>query len=57
MKVEEYNLLSYQGKIPNSLEGQIVAWYHKYLAHPGMTRMEATLCTAYVWSGMREQIR
>jgi hypothetical protein len=59
MKVEGYNLLSYQGKIviPDSLQGRIVAWYHKYLAHPGMTRMEVTLRTAYVWSGMQEQIR
>jgi transposase InsO family protein len=59
MKIEGYNLLSYQGKIviPDSLQGRIVAWYHKYLAHPGMTRMEATLRTAYVWSGMQEQIR
>jgi Integrase zinc binding domain len=59
MKVEGYNLLSYQGKIviPDALQGRIVAWYHKYLAHPGMTRMEVTLRTAHVWSGMQEQIR
>jgi Integrase zinc binding domain len=59
MKVEGYNLLSYQGKIviPDSLQGQIIARYHKYQAHPGMMRMEAMLHTAYVWSSMQERIR
>jgi Integrase zinc binding domain len=56
MKVEDYNLLSYQGQIPDSLEGRIIAWYHKYLAHPGMTRMEVTLRSANVWSREQEQI-
>jgi hypothetical protein len=52
MKVEKYNPLSYQGNTPDSLEGRIVAWYHKYLAHPGETRMEATPRTEYEeWSG------
>ena len=57
-KVEGSDLLSYQGKIviPDSLQGRIIAWYHKYLAHPGMTRMEATIRTLFVWPGMREQI-
>jgi hypothetical protein len=29
--------------IPKTLQKRIVAWYHHYLAHPGMTRLEATL--------------
>jgi hypothetical protein len=29
--------------IQKVLQKHIVAWYHHYLAHPGMTRLEATL--------------
>ena len=56
-KVEGSDLLSYQGKIviPDSLQGRIIAWYHKYLAHPGITHMEATIHTFFVWPGMRQQ--
>jgi Integrase zinc binding domain len=57
MKVEEYKPPVLPRQIPGSLEGRIVAWYHKYLAHPGETCMEATPRTAYVWSGRQEQIR
>jgi transposase InsO family protein len=58
-RVEGSDLLTYQGKIviPDSLQGRIIAWYHKYLAHPGETRMEATLRTLYVWPRMRQQIQ
>jgi transposase InsO family protein len=58
-KVEGRDLLSFQGKIlvPDSLQGRIIAWYHKYLAHPGMTRLEATIRTVFVWPGMQEQIK
>ncbi|MGL5918199.1 MAG: hypothetical protein ACRCYM_03030, partial [Cetobacterium sp.] len=57
-RVEGHNLLTHQGKIviPDSLQGRVIAWYHKYLAHPGETRMEATLRTLYTWPGMRSQI-
>jgi hypothetical protein len=28
--------------IPKLLQKRIVTWYHHYLAHPGMTKLEAT---------------
>jgi putative transposase len=42
--------------IPQSLQKRIVAWYHHYLAHPGMTRLEATLREIMTWSNMRKDI-
>jgi hypothetical protein len=50
MKVKGRELLSYLGKIlvPDSLQGRIIAWYHKYLAHPGINCLEATIQTGFV---------
>ena len=58
-RVEGTKLLTYQGKIviPDSLQGRVIAWYHKYLAHPGENRMEATLRELYTWPGMRRQVQ
>jgi transposase InsO family protein len=42
--------------IPKSLQKRIVAWYHHYLAHPGMTRLEATLRETMTWANMRKDI-
>ena len=57
--LEGVDLLQYQGKIivPDTLQGRIIAWYHQYLAHPGQTRMEATIRSMFVWPGMRVQIQ
>jgi hypothetical protein len=43
--VERYTVIAYDYKIyiPISLRKRIVWWYHTYLQHPGITRMEATL--------------
>jgi hypothetical protein len=38
--------------IPKMLQNRIVAWYHHYLAHPGMTRLEATLRETMTWPNM-----
>jgi hypothetical protein len=32
-------------------------WYHTYLAHPGMNRMEETMKVNFYWPGMFEDIR
>jgi hypothetical protein len=40
--------------IPKTLQNRIVAWYHYYLAHPGMTRLEATLRETMTWPSMRK---
>jgi transposase InsO family protein len=42
--------------IPKVLQKRIVAWYHHYLAHPGMTRLEATLRETMTWPNMRKDI-
>jgi hypothetical protein len=42
--------------IPKSLQKHIVAWYHHYLAHPGMKRLEATLRETMTWPNMRKDI-
>jgi transposase InsO family protein len=42
--------------IPKTLQKRIVAWYHHYLAHPGMTRLEATLRETMTWLNMRKDI-
>jgi transposase InsO family protein len=42
--------------IPKPLQKCIVAWYHHYLAHPGMTRLEATLRETMTWPNMRKDI-
>ena len=49
--VEGVELINYKGKIyvPSSLQKRIVAWYHKYLVHPGQTRLEATIRQVYTW--------
>jgi hypothetical protein len=43
--VERSTVITYQNKIyiPISLRKRIVLWYHTYLQHTGITRMEATL--------------
>ena len=57
--VEGHEVLTNAGKIviPAALQGRIIAWYHHYLAHPGQTRMEATLRSLFSWPDMRKQIR
>jgi hypothetical protein len=42
--------------IPKSLQKRIVALYHHYLAHPGMTRLEATLRETMTWPNMRKDV-
>jgi hypothetical protein len=43
--VERSTVITYENKIyiPTPLRKRIVWWYHTYLQHPGITRMEATL--------------
>jgi hypothetical protein len=43
--------------LPKMLQKRIVAWYHHYLAHPGMTRLEATLRETMMWKNMRRDIK
>jgi hypothetical protein len=43
--VERSTVITYNNKIyiPISLRKRIIWWYHTYLQHPGITRIEATL--------------
>ena len=43
--------------IPAQLQSRVVAWYHQYLAHPGQTRLEATIKQVYTWPRMREHVQ
>jgi hypothetical protein len=42
--------------IPISLRKRIVWWYHTYLQHPGITRMEATLRQNLTWSNLKKDV-
>ena len=43
--------------IPSKLQSNIIQWYHHYLQHPGLMRLEETLSAALYWPGMRKQVR
>ena len=43
--------------IPKPLQRRAVQWYHHYLQHPGLTRLEATLSATMYWTGMRQTIQ
>jgi putative transposase len=56
--VEGVTLYTRENKIviPRALQQRIIAWYHLYLRHPGVTRMERTLSSIYWWPQLRKQI-
>jgi hypothetical protein len=52
--VERSTVITYDNKIyiPISLRKRIVWWYHTYLQHTGITRMEATLRQNITWPNL-----
>jgi hypothetical protein len=56
--VERSTVITYDNKIyiPRSLRKRIVWWYHTYLQHPGITRMEATLRQNLTWPNLRKDV-
>jgi hypothetical protein len=42
--------------IPQLLRKRIVWWYHTYLQHPGIPRMEATLRQNITWPNLRNDV-
>eukprot|EP00804_Cyclotella_cryptica_P003878 CCRYP_015771-RA/>CCRYP_015771-RA protein AED:0.45 eAED:0.45 QI:0/-1/0/1/-1/1/1/0/112 len=52
--VENVQVLCKDGKlvIPQELQQRAVQWYHHYLQHPGITRLEETLRAAMYWKGL-----
>jgi hypothetical protein len=56
--VERSTLIAFNNNIyiPISLRKSIVWWYHTYLQHPGITRMEATLRQNLTWPNLRKNV-
>jgi hypothetical protein len=56
--VERSTVITYNNNIyiPISLRKRIVWWYHTYLQHPGITRMEATLRQNLTWPNLRKDV-
>jgi hypothetical protein len=56
--IERYTVITYEKKIyiPQSLRKRIVWWYHTYLQHPGVTRMEANLRQNLTWPTIRKDL-
>jgi hypothetical protein len=56
--VERSTVITYENKIyiPISLRKRVVWWYHTYLQHPGITRMEATLRQNLTWPDLRKDV-
>lgn len=57
--IEGESLITTNNRIvlPKSLQQRVIAWYHEYLCHPGVTRMEATLGKTLYWPNMRDDIK
>jgi hypothetical protein len=51
-------ITSYDNKIyvSQSLRMRIVWWYHTYLEHPGITRMEAMLRQNLTWPNLKKYV-
>ena len=39
------------------LQARALQWYHHYLQHPGVSRLEETLVTVMYWPGLRANVR
>ena len=51
-------LICHKGKIviPQTLQQQVMEWYHLYLGHPGINRTEETISQHLWWPRMRDAI-
>jgi hypothetical protein len=56
--IERSTVITYHNKIYilQSLRKRIVWWYHTYLQHPGITRMEATLRQNLTWPNLKKDV-
>ncbi len=56
--IKGIKLLTFDSQIviPRLLQTCILAWYHHYLRHPWVTRMEATLKIAFWWEGLARDV-
>jgi hypothetical protein len=48
-----------EGKIfiPTAIRQKAIAWYHKYLCHPGDMRTEATIRGTMTWPGITRNVK
>jgi hypothetical protein len=56
--IERSTVITYDNNIyiRQSLRKRIVWWYHTYLQHPGITRMEATLIQNLTWPNLKNDV-
>ncbi len=57
--IKDTKIITEIGKIVISfcLQKDIVMWYHNYLQHPGMPRLEKILRATMTWYGLCKEIR
>jgi len=56
--LEGVELYTLDGKVvvPRALQARIVEWYHKYLGHPGSTRLMETINQTLWWPSLRKDV-
>ena len=56
---EYYKLVTYKNKIviPQKLHKYTVKWYHRYLLHPVLDRMETMILQHLYWPGIRAAVQ
>ena len=42
--------------VPQTLQKQVLRWYHSYLLHPGQERTEETIRQHFYWHNMRQDV-
>jgi Integrase zinc binding domain len=57
--IENVTLVVKEDKIcvPLALQEHIVAWYHEYLAHPGINRTELTIRQLFTWPRLTHHVQ
>lgn len=52
--IDSNDVTTFNGKVwvPQALQQQIVAWYHKNLQHAGVTQMVNTIGQTFAWKGL-----
>jgi hypothetical protein len=57
-KIERTLVLTIEGNIfiPTAIQQKDIAWYHKYLFHPGATRTQATIRVTMTCPGLTRNV-
>jgi len=61
-KFHRYNLIVASTKngvrivVPTSLQKPLVKWYHEFLSHPGITRLESTIRQQFTFQGLSAKV-